>query len=107
MTFSERMQEMIEKGLAASKDLAQKAGSKARELGAKGTLKVEMLQLQSQAEKLIAKLGHEVYVTLVDKGQATISKDSPAVRDALTKIEALRDTIEARQKEFDAIGGKE
>ncbi len=107
MTFSERMQEMIEKGLAASKDLAQKAGSKARELGAKGTLKVEMLQLQSQAEKLIAKLGHEVYVTLVDKGQATIGKDNPAVRDVLEQIDRLRDTIEAKQKEFDALGSRE
>ncbi len=107
MTFAERMQEMIEKGVAASKDLAQKAGGKARELGAKGQLKVEMLAMQSQAQKLIAKLGHEVYVTLVDKGEQTISKDSPTIRDALQKIESLRDSIEAKQKEFDAIGGKE
>jgi hypothetical protein len=107
MAFSDKMRDLIDKGMAASKDLARKAGEKAKELGAKGALKLEIMQQQSHAEKLIAKLGNEVYSTLVEKDQATVSRNTPAIRDVLQEIEKVRDTIEAKQKEFAALGGKE
>ena len=70
MSFSERMKDMIDKGLDASRDFAKKAGEKAKELGEKGVLKLEIAQLESRAEKLIAKLGAEVYASMVDRGAA-------------------------------------
>jgi hypothetical protein len=107
MTFAEKMQGIINKGVAASKDLASKAGEKAKDLGAMGMLKLEIIQLESHAEKLIAKLGNEVYRTLVEMNHATVSRETPSIRDMLKEIEGLRDKIEAKEKEYRSIGGKE
>jgi len=49
MKFSERMQDIINKGVATSKDLLSKAGAKAKELGSMGVLRIEILQLQAHA----------------------------------------------------------
>jgi hypothetical protein len=107
MTFAEKMQGIIDKGVAASKDLASRAGEKAKELGAMGVLRLEIVQLQSHAEKLIAKLGNEVYMTLVDKNHATVSRETHSIREILKEIEGLRGRIELKEKEYHAIGGKE
>jgi capsule polysaccharide export protein KpsE/RkpR len=107
MTFAERMKDLIDKGAATSKDLAQKAGEKARELGAKGTLKVEIMQLQSQAQRLIGKLGSEVYSALVESNQATVGRDNPNVSALLKQIEGVRASIEAKEKEYRAVGGRD
>jgi hypothetical protein len=107
MTFAEKMQGIINSGVAASKDLASKAGEKAKELGAMGALKLEIMQLQSHAEKLIAKLGSAVYATLVEADHATVSRETPAIRDILKEIEGIRAKVEQKEKEYRAIGGKE
>jgi hypothetical protein len=104
MTFAEKMKDMIDKGVAASRDLAKKAGEKARELGAKGVLKLEIAQLESHAEKLVAKLGAEVYAALAEKNAATVGRADPAISSILKEIEGLRSSIEKKEKEFAAIG---
>jgi hypothetical protein len=107
MKFSERMQEVINKGVATTKDLLGKAGEKAKELGTKGSIKLDIMSLQSHAEKLIAKLGNEVYMALVEKNQASVSKDAAPFDGILKEIEALRDKIEKKEADFKAVGGKE
>ncbi len=67
---------------------------------------VEILQLQSQAGKLIAKLGSEVYVMLVDKNHTTVSRETASIRDLLTGIERVRTRIEAKEKEYRSISTK-
>jgi len=104
MSFSERMKEMIDRGLVASRDFAKKAGEKAKELGEKGLLKIDIAQLESQAEKLIAKLGAEVYASMVDRNVETVSRDTAAISSILKEIEGLRATIEKKEKEYAAIG---
>ena len=106
MSFSERMRDMIDKGLDASRDFAKKAGEKAKELGEKGVLKLEIAQLESRAEKLVAKLGAEVYAGMVDRNQQTVSRDDAAVSSMLRQIEELRGTIEGKEKEYTTIGGR-
>ncbi len=105
MTFADRMRDIVDKGLASSKELAKKAGSKAKELGVKGTLKLEILQLQSHAEKLIGKLGSEVYAALVEGNQASVGRDNPRINGVLKEIESIRASIEAKEKEFGSAGG--
>ena len=104
MSFSERMKEMIDKGLVASRDFAKKAGEKARELGEKGMIKIEIAQLESHAEKLVAKLGAEVYASMVDRNAQTVSRDTAAISSILKEIEGLRASIEKKEKEYAAIG---
>ncbi len=105
MTFAERMKDMIDKGVAASRELGKKASDKAKELGAKGVLKLEIAQLESQAEKLVARLGAEVYANLVDRNAQAVGRDLPAVSGILKEIEALRARIEQKEKDYTAIGG--
>ena len=57
MSFSEKMKEMLDQGVAASKEFAAKAGAKAQDLGERGVLMLEIKQLENQTEKLIGRLG--------------------------------------------------
>ena len=107
MKFSERMQDIINKGVATSKDLLSKAGAKAKELGAMGVLRIEILQLQAHAEKLIAKLGNEVLAAMTEKNMETVSRSAEPFAGILKEIDEIRDKIEVKEKEFKAIGGKE
>jgi enoyl-[acyl-carrier-protein] reductase (NADH) len=104
MTFAEKMKDIVDKGVAASRDLAKKAGEKAKELGAKGVLKLEIAQLESHAEKLVAKLGAEVYASMVDRNVQSVSRDTAAISSILKEIEGLRTSIEQKEKEFAALG---
>jgi hypothetical protein len=106
MTFGEKMHGIIDKGMAASRDLASRAGEKAKDLGAKGLVKMEIMQLESHAEKLVARLGTEVYMTLVDRNQPTVNRDSPVIQGMLKEIEGLRGRIELKEKEYRSIGGQ-
>lgn len=106
MTFVEKTKSIFNKGVSASKDLAHKAGEKAEELGSMGALKIENAQLKSQADKLIAKLGNEVYANLVDMNHATVSRDTLSIKGILDEIKGLRSRIELKEKEYRSIGGK-
>jgi len=107
MTFSERMKTFVEQGIKTSKELAKQAGDKAQEWGEKGVLKLEIIQLRSQAEKLTARLGAEVYEVLVEKNQKTVGKDSPAVRETIERIVELQKLIDTKEEAFRKAGGKE
>jgi uncharacterized protein YlzI (FlbEa/FlbD family) len=107
MNFAERMQDIIDKSVAGTRDLAHKAGDKAKELAAKGVKKVEIMQLEGQAAKLIAKLGSEAFTTLSSGKQAVVSRETPSINEMVEKIEGLRAEIELKEKEYHAIGEKE
>jgi hypothetical protein len=104
MTFREKARNFFGKSVAITKDLADKAGKKAKDLGEMGALKIESAQLRSAAERLTMKLGNEVYVTLVDLDRATLSRDSPAIRDILTELQGIRAKIDAKEAECATIG---
>ncbi len=106
MAFSDNIKQFVEQGMSASKDILSKVGDKAQQWGELGVLKMEVLQLRNQAQKLTAKLGAEVYEVLVEKGQLTVSKDSPAIRDTLSRIQELESAIVAKEALFRQKGGK-
>jgi len=102
MTFSERMRELLEQGFAASKDFAIKAGAKAQDLGERGILMLEVKQLESQAQKLIGRLGTEAYRSFVDDNKTEISRDTPEISGILSEIARVRETIENKEAELRA-----
>ena len=106
MTFSERMKELLDQGVAASKELAVKAGAKAQDLGERGVLKLEVRQLESQAQKLIGRLGTEAYQAFTDRGEACLSVDSAKVKGILSEIAATREAIEKKEKDLKQKKGK-
>ena len=107
MTFSERMKSIVDQGIKTSKDLVKQAGDKAQQWGELGVLKMEIIQLRSQAEKLTTRLGAEVYETLVEKGQKTVGRDSPAIRETVERIAELEKQIGEKEATFAKSGGKE
>jgi predicted Fe-Mo cluster-binding NifX family protein len=100
MTFSERMKEIFDQGITVSKDLASKAGAKAQDLGERGVLMLEIKQLESQAGKLIARLGNEAYGAFVERGVKTLSAETSAVKEILAEIAKVKEEIEKRDSEL-------
>jgi hypothetical protein len=100
MTFTERMKELLDQGVAASKDFAVKAGGKAQEMGERGVLMIEIRQLEGQAQKLINRLGSEAYQAFVDQNMNTLSADDSPFKGILTEIALVRESIEKKDAEL-------
>jgi hypothetical protein len=94
------MRELLEQGVAASKEFAIKAGAKAQELGERGVLMLEIKQLEGQAQKLIGRLGNEAYRVFVDQDQAAIDRDSNEIKTILSQIASVKETIERKEAEI-------
>ncbi|MDR1374200.1 MAG: hypothetical protein LBJ24_04435 [Treponema sp.] len=124
MTFSERMKFLLDQSFQASRELAAKAGEKAQglgeksvelmnkaadkaqDLGERGVLMLEIKQLEGQAQKLVARLGSEVYRIFVEQGERSLSADAPAVKAVLDEIALIRESIEKREAELAARKGR-
>ena len=100
MTFSERMKTMLEQGLTASKEFAVKAGAKAQDLGERGILMWDIKQLENQAQKLLTRLGNEVYILFTDKDQPVIDRETIEIRSLLDELASVRDQIEKKEYEL-------
>jgi hypothetical protein len=98
MDFMDRLQRTINQGLDTSKDLFSKARERAVELGDKGVLKFEILQLENQAEKLLSKLGSVTYQTLQESEDQVVSKQSPEVTELITEIDTVRKRIKEKEE---------
>ena len=97
----EKAQDWSQRGYQASKEFVVKAGTKAQELGEIGVLKLEIKQLEGQAQKLIGRLGAEAYSAFVDRSAKSITVDTPAVKAILAELASVRDAIEKREAELD------
>lgn len=106
MALSDNIKQFVEQGMAASKDILGKVGDKAQQWGELGVIKMEIMQLRSQAQKLTARLGAEVYEVLVEKGQQSVSKESPALRETIARLQELESAIESKEESFRQKGGK-
>ncbi|MDR0689770.1 MAG: hypothetical protein LBG08_05850 [Spirochaetaceae bacterium] len=95
-----KAQDLGEKGYKASKDLLQKAGAKAQDIGETTVLKVEIKQLEGQAQKLIGRLGTEVYSALVEHESPGITSETPAIKAVLAEITLVKEAIEKREREL-------
>ncbi len=96
MNFLDRMEKTLNEGLDGTYDLYLKARDKASEWGEKGMTKMEIRQLEGRAEKLMTKLGREVYEHLVAEDQKTVSKGTEGVRDILQELQRIQELVEAR-----------
>jgi hypothetical protein len=96
----EKAQELGEKGYEASKKLVAKAGAKAQDLGERGVLTLEIKQLKSQVNKLIFQLGTEADKAFVERQAETLSADTGAVRAILAELERVRQSIAEKEGEL-------
>jgi capsule polysaccharide export protein KpsE/RkpR len=96
----EKAQDWGERGFSASKELASKAGAKAQDLGERGVLLLEIKQLENQAQRLIARLGTEVYGVFAEQNESSVSADAPEIKVLLSEIANLKSAIEKREAEL-------
>ena len=99
MDFWDRMKEAVGKGISTSKDLLGKAGDKAQELGKKGVIRFEIMQLERQAEQLVTQLGSATFEKLEVEAAKSVSKNDEQLADIIAQIVKTRDAI--AQKEFE------
>jgi len=100
MTFSERMKELLDQGMAVSKEFASKAGVKAQNLGERGVLMLEIKQLEAQAQKLLGRLGNVVYQAFTERNQDSVEKESLEIRVILAELANVRNSIEQKEIEL-------
>lgn len=98
MEFWDRVKSTLDKGLEGSKELLGKARDGVQDLGERGVLRVEIVQLENQAEKLVGKLGTLTYEALIVEGKDSLGKDSEGVSELIDQI----NDVQARIKEKEA-----
>jgi hypothetical protein len=94
------MKELLDQGVAVSKDFAIRAGEKAQELGERGVLMLEIKQLEGQAQKLINRLGNEAYRAFAEQNLTELSAGSAPVKGILTELALVRESIEKKESEL-------
>lgn len=97
MDFWDRMKGAIDKGVDSSRDLFGRAREKAKDMGERGVVRFEIMQLESQAEKLVAKLGSLTYEQLSDDPIAMVSRTSPGISELLEEIKEARARISEKE----------
>jgi len=100
MTFSERMMELLDQGIAATKDFALKAGAMAQDLGERGILMIDIKQLEMKAQKLLTRLGNETYAAFAERNQESIGRDAPEISAIMAELAKLRNEIEQKEEEL-------
>ena len=105
MAFIDRMKELLDQGVTASKEFAVKAGAKAQDFGERGVMLVEIRQLENQAQKLIGRLGAEAYQSFTERGEQTISAEAAPIKALLTDIAAVRESIEKKEADLESRKG--
>ena len=95
-----KAQDLGAKAGAKAQDLGAKAGAKAQDLGERGILMLEIRQLEGQAQKLIGRLGTEVYQAFAEQGKKTVSAESAPIKTILSKIATARESIEQKEAEL-------
>jgi len=100
MAFSDRMRDLLDQGWTASKELAVKAGAKAQDLGERGILMLEIKQLEGQAQKLLSKLGNEVYKASEESGQTSIDISAPEYKGIIDEITSVKNAIEKKDADL-------
>jgi capsule polysaccharide export protein KpsE/RkpR len=96
----EKAQDWSEKGYQVSKDFLSKAGAKAQDLGERGVLMLEIKQLEGQAQKLLGRLGNEVYTAFTERKETSFRADSPDLDPLLAELDRIKKEIEKREQEL-------
>ncbi len=107
MDFWERMSTAFDRGLDKSKDLLGKARDRAQDMGERGVLRYEIMQLEDQAEKLVAKLGAVTYELLVTEGNDSISRESEGIQELIQEIDGVQTRIREKESSLELAKRKQ
>ncbi len=97
MELWDRLSNSLDKGFQTSRDLFQKAGDRARDLGERGVVRFEIMQLESQVEKLTGKLGARAYELFIKEGKGSVTKTTSGVKELLEEIASLEARVTEKE----------
>jgi hypothetical protein len=100
MGLKERFQQSFKKSLDIGKDTFGKALHRARELGEKGVLTVEVRELREREEEFLRKIGEEVYQSIVVSERTSITNKNQKIMGFLEQITQVRLDILEREEEL-------
>jgi hypothetical protein len=98
MSFWERMKELVDKGIETSRDVLGKAAEKAREMGEKGVLKLEIIHLEKQGERKLTQLGTTVFDLLVKQDKTNVSKGTQGIKEILEELVEIEQKIDEKEE---------
>lgn len=107
MDFMDRLQKTINDGVETSKNLLRQARDKTLDLGDRGVLKFEIMQLENQAEKLMGRLGSTVYKAFTQDENVTITRNTPDVEKILEEIRSVHQRILEKENLLKKLNKKE
>ena len=104
MDFMEKLQQSLSRGLSTSRELYAKAKEKAKDLGEKGLLRLELQQLERQVEGLAGQLGLKVYEELAARGAESVTLAAEGIRPLINEIGRVKGEIEEREEALKRLG---
>lgn len=104
MGFWDRMDEMLNQGVSASREILGRAREKARELGEKGLLKWEISQLEKEARQKLTRLGRQVYSRMVQQNRGEVFRSDPGIDRLLQEIQDLERRIGEKEGQLKLLG---
>lgn len=96
----------VNQGLKGSRDALDRARSKARELGERGALRLDLLQLERQRGRLLEELGSLIHDRLGAQGQATVSRGTPGVKDLMLQIDDVAGRCAAKRAALEQLAAQ-
>lgn len=96
----------VNQGLRGSRDALDRARSKARELGERGALRLDLLQLERQRGRLLQELGALVHDRLGAQGQAAVSRGADGVKDLLLQIDDVTERCAEKRAALEQLAAQ-
>ena len=96
MSFWERVENAINQGIDSSKGVIGKARERAKDLGERGVLKFDLMQLERQSMRLMGKLGNEVYEAFHKKGKQSVSPGTVGIKELVAELAEIEGRIDEK-----------
>jgi hypothetical protein len=100
MDIGNKIMDILDQGITASKEFAVKAESKTRDLGEQGVLLLEIKQLEARHRKLITRMGEETYRAFVERNEGSVGRDTPEIAVILAEFNDIREILEKKKTEL-------
>jgi chromosome segregation ATPase len=97
----------VSHGIKGSRDALDRARSKARELGERGALRLDLMQLERQRARMFEKLGMLIQERLEVRGQVTVSQATPGVKALLVQIDDVTRRCAEKRDALEKLGAHE
>ena len=94
-TFWEDVKKTVKEGLTV-------AVEKTEEVGKIGKVKIEILKLEKDRDKVLRDLGTEMH-SLIKKNKSLAATQSDKVKKMITKIDNLKKSLKAKENEIEKI----